>query len=56
MDGTVIEGAFKPSFLDGNEPSFEDPPQDSGSKGDGSYGEREEAEIRERLRSLGYVE
>lgn len=56
MEGRVLAETFTPTFQSSHVHSFEAAVADAHKSETGAYAAEDEAEIRERLRSLGYVE
>ena len=58
MDGKVLEGLFKPEFLQSHPVRYDDEKEEfqipAGRVGD--YSQEEEAQVEERLKALGYIE
>jgi predicted AlkP superfamily phosphohydrolase/phosphomutase len=54
MDGRVLSEAFQDDFLQAHAISYSEPSLVEGERG-GGYSEAEEAEVRERLKGLGYI-
>jgi predicted AlkP superfamily phosphohydrolase/phosphomutase len=57
MDGSILESAISPSYLQQNPPQYTEPPSNGETKTPGkAYSEEEASRVEERLRSLGYIE
>lgn len=56
LDGRVVEDAFDPASLEVRPPAFSDTPVLTGRTGEPALSAPEAAEIRERLKRLGYLE